>query len=243
MLHQSWIKSALVVLFFSQQAAFEVISIKVSDGSIKTPMTMTANPSGIMYVNVTALDVIGAAYSVKDYQVTGPNWLKADRYEIVARTPSPSDDAHIKAMLQALLADRFKLVVHRESRDLNAYTIAQGKNGTKLRATQGGQENSLSFQGMKLAFRNYSIAALAKFLSSLPSIDRPVIDATGLQGNFDFDISVDADGTDPGAVKRAMLEWASLFTDLDQQLGLKVEARKGPIDTIVVDRVEKPTAN
>ena len=122
-------------------------------------------------------------------------------------------------------------------------TITQAKNGTKLRATQGGPENSLSFQGMKLAFRNYSIAALAKFLSSLPSIDRPVIDASGLQGNFDFEISVDAEGDGPDAVKRAMLEWASLFTDLDQQLGLKVEARKGPIDTIVIDRIEKPTAN
>src|SRR5262245_11076445 len=234
---------ALIAALWFQQAAFEVISIKVSHGNVKPPMQMTANPSGIVFVNVTAVDVIAAAYSVKDYQVAGPNSLKGDRYEIVARTPSPSDDAKIKSMLQTLLADRFKLVVHHESRDLSAYTITQGKNGAKLRPTEIGQENSLSFQGSKLAFRNYSIAALAKFLSSLPSIDRPVIDASGLQGNFDFEISVDAEGSGPDAVKRAMLEWASLFTDLDQQLGLKVEARKGPIDTIVVDRIEKPTAN
>src|SRR6185436_11999233 len=104
-MHQSWIKSVLLVLLFSQQAAFEVVSIKVSDGNVKTPMTMTANPSGIIFVNVTALDVIAAAYSVKDYQVAGPNSLKADRYEIVARTTSASGDAQIKAMLQTLLAD------------------------------------------------------------------------------------------------------------------------------------------
>ena len=237
------INLALIAALWFQQAAFEVVSIKISDGSVKTPMTMSANPGGIVYVNVTALDVITAAYSVKDYQVSGPNSLKADRYEIVARTAAPADDAQIKSMLQALLADRFKLVVHHESRDLSAYTITQGKNGTKLRASQGGRENSLSFQGNKLAFRNYSIAALAKFLSSLPSIDHPVVDATGMEGNFDFEISVDAEGNGPDAVKRAMLEWPSLFTDLDQQLGLKVEARKGPIDTIVVDRIEKPTPN
>ena len=237
------INLALIAALWFQQAAFEVVSIKISDGSVKTPMTMSANPGGIVYVNVTALDVITAAYSVKDYQVSGPNSLKADRYEIVARTPSAADDAQIRSMLQALLADRFKLVVHHESRDLSAYTITQAKNGTKLRTTQGGRENSLSFQGNKLAFRNYSIAALAKFLSSLPSIDHPVVDATGMEGNFDFEISVDAEGNGPDAVKRAMLEWPSLFTDLDQQLGLKVEARKGPIDTIVVDRIEKPTPN
>jgi len=237
------INLALIAALWFQQAAFEVVSIKISDGSVKTPMTMSANPGGIVYVNVTALDVITAAYSVKDYQVSGPNSLKVDRYEIVARTQSPADDAQIKSMLQVLLADRFKLVVHHESRDLSAYTITQAKNGAKLRTTQGGRENSLSFQGNKLAFRNYSIAALAKFLSSLPSVDHPVVDATGLEGNFDFEISVDAEGNGPDAVKRAMLEWPSLFTDLDQQLGLKVEARKGPIDTIVVDRIEKPTPN
>jgi uncharacterized protein (TIGR03435 family) len=243
MIHQYCAQLVLVAGLLFQQASFEVISIKISDGTVKTPMTMTANPSGIMFVNVTALDVIANAYSVKDYQVAGPNSLKADRYEIVARTPSPSGDAQIKAMLQTLLAERFKLVVHHETKDLSAYTITQGKNGTKLRASQGGRENSLSFQGNKLAFRSYSIAALAKFLSSLPSIDHPVVDATGLEGNFDFEISIDAEGNGPDAMKRAMLEWASLFTDLDQQLGLKVEARKGPIDTIVVDRIEKPTPN
>src|SRR5262245_32549269 len=141
-MHQSWIKSVLLVLLFSQQAAFEVTSIKVSDGNVKTPMTMTANPSGIMFVNVTPMDVIATAYSVKDYQVAGPNSLKVDRYEIVARTAAPADDAKIKAMLQTLLADRFKLVVRHETRDLSAYTITQGKSGAKVRASQGGPQNS-----------------------------------------------------------------------------------------------------
>ena len=87
------------------------------------------------------------------------------------------------------------------------------------------------------------MAALAKFLSSLPSVDRPVSDATELKGSFDFEISVDAEGGDPAAVKRAMLDWSSIFADLDRQLGLKVEARKAPADMLVVDHVEKPTPN
>ena len=79
-------------------------------------------------------------------------------------------------------------------------------------------------QGATLAFRNYSMAGLAKFLSSQPSLDHPISDVTGLQGNFDFDLS-------------------SMFADLDRQVGLKVEARKAAADFLIVDHVEKPAAN
>src|SRR5262249_52242133 len=132
----------------------------------------------------------------------------------------------LRLMLQSLLADRFRFVFHRETKDLAVYAINQAKSGARLRTSQGGPENSLSFQSAQWAFRNYSIPALAKFLSSLPSLDRPVSDATGLQGNFDFEINIDSQGNDPASIKRAMLDWPSMFADLEQQLGLKMEARK-----------------
>ncbi len=227
----------------AQQSAFEVASIKVSDGGIKMPMTMSVNPGGITFTNVTTMDCIAAAFGMKDYQVSGPDWLKSDRYVIAARTSAPANDDQLKAMLRTLLADRFKLTVHRETKDLAVYAITPSKGGARLRATQGGPENNLSFQAGKLAFRNYSMAGLAKFLSSLPSLDRPIVDATELQGGYDFDVGVDAESSDPVAIKRAMLDWSSMFVSLERQVGLKVEARKGPADFIIVDHIEKPAPN
>src|SRR6185436_14309742 len=156
---KKWIALALMLsgtLFAQQRPAFDVVSVK-SMGFAKAPPNMTINPGGITFTNVTALDCIVAAYSLKEYQVVGPDWLKSDRYEIVARTGAPATDPQMRQMLQTLMADRFKMTVHHETKDLAIYAITEAKNGTKLRKAQGGgPENSISFQGTKLAFRSYS---------------------------------------------------------------------------------------
>jgi uncharacterized protein (TIGR03435 family) len=121
--------------------------------------------------------------------------------------------------------------------------ITAGRNGSKLKPTAGGTENTLRFEGNRLAFRNYSIAALAGFLSRMPAVDRRIEDASGLNGGFDFDLVMDVADNAPDTVKRAMLEWPSLFSDLEQQLGLKLESRKAAVDMFVVDRVERPQPN
>src|SRR5437762_4849357 len=116
---KKWLALALLVSssVFGQQQAFEVAWVK-SMNMIKAPVNMAVNPGGITFTNVTILDCIVAAYGIKEFQVAGPDLLKTDRYEIVARTASPAADPQLKMMLQALLADRFKLAVHRESKDL-----------------------------------------------------------------------------------------------------------------------------
>ena len=227
----------------AQAPSFEVISIKGTDPNAKIPVGLNSNPGGITFTNASALDCIMKAYGVKDYQVVGPDWLKSARFDIAARTASAANDVQLNQMLQSLLESRFKLTMHRENKELSVYAITESKNGTRLRPAQAGPENSLRFQGNALAFRNYSIAALGRFLSTLPGMDRAITDASELKGSYDFDIVVDAEGNDPGAVKRAMLDWATLFSDMDRQLGLKVEARKAPAEMLVIDRIEKPIPN
>ena len=199
--------------------------------------------------------IIEMAYDLRTFQILGgPRWLDADRYDITAKNDaalqSLSHPERVKEMrlrLQNLLADRFQLQVHRETREMPEYTLVVAKNGSKLKepdaATVGDgiSTNCGVMKGTRTTLSNL-VVTLSRQLG------RPVLDHTGLSARYDFEMtfapesgcgSRQADGTNPDAT----LDRPSIFTAVQEQLGLKLEPIKGPVEVIVIDRVEKPDAN
>jgi len=198
-------------------------------------------------------DLIGFAYDVDNRQVFNvPKALDSERYDVVGKAEKPLTMAstETKPMVQALLAERFQLKIHRETREIPIYVMTVAKGGHKMKVRtegDGGLGTSLLFRGANVPGRNATMAMLAGGLQKLV-LDRPVIDKTGLTGNYDFDLAWRPDGTQFGG-RGGTLPAASdpdrpdIFTALQEQLGLKLDAQKGPGEVIVVDSAEKPADN
>ncbi|HEV1284485.1 MAG TPA: TIGR03435 family protein [Bryobacteraceae bacterium] len=215
---------------------FEVASLKPNDsGPGHSDVDVDGNL--LRMKNVTLKACIVWAFRTTDAQVSGPSWLESERFDIVAKAESGSPQP---AMLQAVLADRFKLAVHRETREQTLCELVVAKNGPKLKKVDPGEDDTTSRRGHLTATR-VSMPALARFLAG-PNIrlGRPVVDKTGLDGVFDFtlDWTLDSDA------EKSPDHPPSIFVALQEQLGLKLEARKGPVEVLIVDHVEKvPTEN
>src|ERR1700682_2403958 len=235
---------ALLVAIHAQPA-FDAASVKPrkSDSKPGADRRMRISPEGITYTDITLSDAIQAAYAVKRYQVSGPDWIASARYDIVAKTSGPVPEAPLKLMLQTLLSDRFKLTFHRETKDLPVYAMVPGRKGPKLHESESEGENRMHPEDGSLVFKNYTMSALADFLGRPAA--RPVLDETGLTGHYGFSIRlVDGESPSPGDVKRAAMDWQSIFTDMQEQLGLKLEAQKAAVEILVIDHAEKvPTEN
>lgn len=186
----------------------------------------------------------------------GPSWIRSERFEVQARIPEGApaytldqfmrgDAPGLEKMIQTLLADRFKLVVHRETKQVSGYALVPGKGGPRL--TRSGAEDRRLFGvrreagangqiSNKMVARKVEMRDFAFLL--LLTTQRPVIDRTGLTGEFDFDLEFapfDSDGTTDSSAP-------SLFTAI-QQLGLRLETTKAPLDALVIDSAERPEAN
>ncbi len=259
----------------AQQPEFEVASIKPaapqSDGNIR--VMMGGDPGRVNYANVTLKNVLARAYDVKSYQITGPSWLDSERYDIVAKVPDGAPKEQLPAMLQNLLAERFKMKLHRETKDQPVYALVVGKNGPKLtkaaaapptRETTGHgggpprRGAMMMFGNGRLEVKGATVAAFAQMLSNL--VDRPVLDVTKIEGNYDIVLEVSMEdlaglrrmgatagpgprGPEAGSPAPESAPAPSIFTAI-QQLGLKLESRKAPIEYLVVDQAEKvPTEN
>jgi len=223
-------------LSFGQTApanpAFEVASVKPSapggNGGGIIP-----GSTGLTARKATLLFCIQIAYDVQDYQVSGPTWLSSEQYDIEAKTDTPVGQEQLRLMLQTLLAERFKLVLHREERTRSVYTLVVGKDGPKLTETKGDGPSGTTAEIGHLAFKAASMPVLARRLSQ--QLHEPVSDLTGLRGSYDFTLDWQQDDSVPGP---------SLFTAVQEQLGLKLEARKTPVEVLVIDHAEKtPIAN
>jgi uncharacterized protein (TIGR03435 family) len=251
---------------FGQAAAvapsFEVASIKPAAPMNQGMIVMGGDPGRINYTNVSLKAIMLKAYGVTRYQITGPSWIDSERYDVVAKVPENTPKEQIPAMLQALLAERFRLKTHRETKDMPVYALVAGKNGPKLKKVD---DDTRAYRGMMkfsaghLDFEKASMATFAEMLSNL--LDHPVLDMTGLQGSYKFalDFSMDdlqmrmgpgGPGGGPGeGIRRDVPAPAdghpapSIFTAI-QQLGLRLESRKAPLEFLVVDDGNKiPTEN
>lgn len=228
----------LTTLALAQTPEFEVASIKptaTKDGSLSVRFL----PGGRYSIrNLTLKQLLESAYSMQDYQVAGgPPWITESGFDIEAKGAGDPTREQMLQMVQTLLTDRFHLAMHRETRQLPVYALVVAKNGPKLQPAAANAGYPKLKRG-EFVIPKMSMAELANLL--VLDVKRPVKDETGLQGNFAFTLEWNPDLRDtvdqPGARP-------SIFTALQEQLGLKLESTKGPVEVLVIDRAEKPTEN
>ena len=224
---------------------FEVASIKLSTADPHTSSGIKTGHGRIDARNVTLKRCIIGAYGVGPHQIIGgPDWLDSDHYDILAKADHPTDDdAELTLMLRSLLTERFKLALHHETRMLPAFVLEVAKNGPKLEKATGGESSTNtngSNSGISIAARNTSMDLLAKVLAR--EMDYPVVDQTGLPGIFNFTLHWTPERLKP--VDSASTDDVSIFTAVQEQLGLHLRSQKAPVDVLIIDHVERaPTEN
>jgi bla regulator protein blaR1 len=228
---------------------FDVASVKPNKSQTGVDRIRNAN-GAFLLENVSLKRIIGMAYGVdegRDYLFFGPRWLEDENFDIEARYPPGTSENDVLRMLQGLLSERFHLQVHRDSKVFSAYALVTSKGGTKIRAkTLGPNERPVPKRRTLPGQFSASSITLAMFADSLSQpafqLDRPVVDFTGLAGYFDITLEwmpVSAADTPTNGA-----DAASIFTALEEQLGLKLEARKIPLSVLVIDSVDRvPSPN
>jgi uncharacterized protein (TIGR03435 family) len=223
---------------------FEVASIKPNkSGSNAIGGSGVCSSGGRVSVKNISLDsLIEQAYGIKEFQLLArPNWLASERFDIEAKSGSRNGHDDCKLMVQALLADRCKLLLHAETRQLPVYKLVEGRSGPKLHkvaadAPLGAKIFDIS-RG-QLITRGTSMSQLAEMLAMTGELENLVVDGTGLEGYYEFALE-----WTPSALAADATPGPSLFTALQEQLGLKLESQKGPVEIFVIDHVEKPSQN
>jgi uncharacterized protein (TIGR03435 family) len=233
--------------------SFEVSTVKPSKPD--TPgRAITIRGRIFTTFNTTLSSLVTFAYGIHPRQITGaPEWVEREKYDVTAQPDGEGqpNEKQWRSMLQKLLADRFKLSFHREKRELPVYALVVDKNGSKLTKNDSDPNGlpGLFFRGLGvLPARNATMVDFAGLLQTAV-LDRPVVDQTGLAGRFDFTLTWTPDETQFGALGIKVppppdgATAPGLFTAVQEQLGLKLDSTKAPVDVLVVDRVEKPTEN
>jgi uncharacterized protein (TIGR03435 family) len=241
----------------SARPQFEVASIKLDprpDISIGKP------PGGRLVAHgIFTKFLIALAYDVKEFQILdGPSWISREQYSIDAKpgdnpkgpilsvylTKRQKEDDEFHLRIQSLLADRFQLRIHKETREEQVYSLVVAKNGPKFKESkfdesdvEKGRLPGLKMFPYQLTGTGVAIHYLAEELSR--RLSRNVIDRTGLDGEYNFDLRWAPDAADGDSVPDA----PSIFTAVQEQLGLKLESSKAPVDAIVIDHIERPSAN
>jgi uncharacterized protein (TIGR03435 family) len=246
-------RTITILLFASacwcQQADFEVASVKPNNTS-RLGSDFNRTPGGGLHaINVTLREMILFAYDIRGHQLTGgPGWMDNDRYDVLAK-PSQNDNPSgakrsfdedfrgIRLRMRALLAERFKLAAHIETREMPIYWLVPAKNGHHLTPTQSDGLTINNRRGLVLC-KKVSMKAFAD--SALTNrLGRTVVDKTGISGEFDFEIKF-VEETDPLSTDAAGPDF---LTAMREQLGLILQSQRGPVDVLVVDAAEKASSN
>lgn len=233
---------------------FDVVSIKPSNPGSANGTVVNVTAGGRLHVvNATLKDLIETAYDIRRFQIEGgPKWTDAMKYDIDATpglsfqgTALPTGWTNVRFEVQTLLKDRFRLEIHRETKTAPIYLLVIAKGSVKseaLSATNNPQQG-INAGLSKMLGEAASMTQLAYKLSRL--LERPVVNNTGLEGNYNFKLAWTPDlvssVSDGGSADTSGAP--SLFTALQEQLGLRLEPTKGPIDMLVIDSVDKPSDN
>jgi uncharacterized protein (TIGR03435 family) len=235
--------------------AFEVASIRIYPPGSPFPAGgangFKVSPDGVTARFTKLWACLEWAYDAPG-RVFGPDWIRSERYDITAKAAGPVPEAQLKLMVQSLLEDRFQLKLHLEMREMPVAVLIAMKNGPRnLReADVHNPPEHRPVEG-KLVLRSYSMSRLATFLSNWPpyGVNEKVLDLTGIAGAFDFDLDVQGfDMNDPAYARNPEELLAAFFpffsAALEKQYGLKLEHRKVPLESIVIDQGNKlPVAN
>ena len=226
-------------------AAFDVASVKadtvgVGEGAGRGREVITPSPAGVTMRNVHLKSVVGWAYHLQAIQISGPAWFDNDRYDIVAKATGEAPADRLRIMMQTLLAERFKLTFHRETKDVLAYVVSVAKGGHKLKESQGEGEMEVKPNGrMGASFYRVTLAQLTEMVSSRSPLQGVVVDQTGLKGRYDF--SLDMSGFMSGDFRPTGIDDMIniLVQAANDQLGIKIEQKKVPAERLVVDHAER----
>ena len=223
-----------------QQPAFEVAAIKTSPGIGGCSKEVAHGRLTMRYCRIAT--IIAFAYDMPDFQVSVPDWGSQTRFDIFAKASSPVAHDQIHLMLRTLLAERFKLTVHHEARPAEVQVITVGKNGPRL--TPSDRDGPMELQhdraNGRVTFTGATIGELAAILSQDGT---NMLDRTGLEGRYDFVLDYSR-LVDPSQRSRLQVVFDGWREAIRTQLGLKIEWKKAPLDTLVVDHLEKiPTEN
>jgi uncharacterized protein (TIGR03435 family) len=293
-LHSMNATHTVILLVFGAAAAFaqdaprpefEVATIRPSAPITQETVTAGVRIDGAQMraALLTLKDYIGMAYRVKVYQISGPDWISSDRFDISATLPGGVPTTQIPEMMQRLLEDRFQVKIHREKKDFPVYALEVAKGGLKMQESapdpananakaplnitgsgsgQGisvnlGRGSSYTFSNNKFEAKRLTMAAVVATLERFT--DRPMIDMTDLKGSYDFALEVTPEDNRTMMIHAAvaagvslppealrLLDGASIASLFDalQKVGLKLDARKAPLDLLVIDEARKtPTDN
>jgi uncharacterized protein (TIGR03435 family) len=220
----------------NERPAYEAASVKLNTSG-GGGSTSNGSKGQVLMVNQTLKRLIERAYTVKPFQVSGPDWMENIRFDIAAKYPPDTKSDDRPLMLRTLLEDRFKLAVHRETKDLPGYSLVVAKGGFKLKPVEPGGEEEQSRGGtvQTLTAKKMSMAELADFVARRLGVS--VADKTGIDGVYDIELrwsseDENANVTDPS-------ELPSLFSALQETLGLRLAPQKVPVEIVVVDHVER----
>ena len=233
----------------SVPAAFDVASVRPSQRVVGLDYNnqIAYSPTGITARNVTLKRLIAEAYHLQLNQISGPDWLGRDEYDIEAKAAAAVSPKQMEPMLQKLLAERFKLREHQETREMRVYELAVGKSGPRIHPVNG-IDSASAGAGFHFHGDMREFADLLSIKLSIPPAENPgvpvrasgppvpVLDKTGMSGLFDFRVNIQLElGTDTFALWQRALQ---------EQLGLKLENRKGNVEFVVVDNAARiPTEN
>jgi len=241
------------------QTGLEAVSIRPADAYARG-MTIhggpgSSDPGLVTMRNIDLFSLVAMAYGLHRYQLSAPDWLNSARFDISARVPQGIDVDQYRRLLQSMLAERYHLAIHHESREMRIYDLTVAKNGPKMKPAT---HQSASADGLQppqphatppvpgyhgAVFLNIpalSMPRLAEYLSGF--LDAPINDATGLQGDYEIRLRTAFGGTSSEPTGDAAS--LSLFDALPEQLGLRLVSRKDQVDVVVVDRMDKsPTEN
>lgn len=246
--------AATLSVVLGQAPAFEAASIK-PNSSGRPGGGISLYPARIKIVNSSLKFCVQVAWNVKDFQISGgANWVDTDRYDIDAAAASPFTREELRTMLQALLTDRFGLAIHREMQEKPGYALVVARNGAKLQPAT--EDPSVQFSRTSSGDRTLkapgiSMAQLASAFST--ALGKIVVDQTGIEGKFNVALQWTPDyTTEPRMAKNGepmpapppdSTPGPSLFTAVQETLGLRLESKKVPVEVIVIDRATRPTEN
>jgi uncharacterized protein (TIGR03435 family) len=231
--------------------AFEVASVKPDSrakggGEGSRRETVTPEPGRLTMVNARFTTVIRWAYDVKEYQLKAPAWMDEERYDITAKAADAVPEKDLRLMLQRLLAERFKLEFHRETKDLPVYALVIAKGGPKFHESRSEGEFSVKPVGRTVAsVERASVSQLVELLTQV--LRMPILDETGLTGKYDITVDMTSylpDNFEHGSGGPPPDIGGIVMAAVQEQLGLKLESRKAPLDLLVIEHAEKvPTEN
>ncbi len=223
---------------FGQAPSFEIASVKPSQSVVGHDGTITTDPERFTARNATLKRLIFEAYHVSYSQITGgPSWLDSNEYDIEARAENPVSAEQLRLMLRALLIERFKLVIRSESQERRVYALVVGKDGARLHGAPEGS-HKWRFHGDLSQFAGVLAVQLTIPLLDDPTVPShargapiPVVDKTGIEGIYDISLDIKPEqGADPFTV------WQRALQD---QLGLRLESQKLPVEILIVDHADK----